>query len=97
MGVGRSNGPVTPAFGPTRLRQIVRNLVTNALRYGGDRVQVLVSGTGVVSQILVQVSGGPIPASRVATMFNPFGHWDDGVARPTLSALAWRLLEASLG
>lgn len=67
---------------PTRLRQIVRNLVTNALRYGGDRVQVLVSGTGVVSQILVQDSGGPIPASRVATMFNPFEHWDDGGRTP---------------
>ncbi len=31
---------------PTRLRQIVRNLITNALRYGGDRVRVVVSNEG---------------------------------------------------
>jgi two-component system sensor histidine kinase MtrB len=67
---------------PTRLRQIVRNLITNALRYGGDRVQVVVTENGAVSCIQVHDSGGPIPASRVETMFNPFEHWDDGGRTP---------------
>jgi signal transduction histidine kinase len=67
---------------PTRLRQIIRNLITNALRYGGDVVRVLVAENGQVASIQVRDSGGPIPASRVETMFNPFEHWDDGGRTP---------------
>jgi two-component system sensor histidine kinase MtrB len=67
---------------PTRLRQIIRNLITNALRYGGDIVRVLVAENGQVASIQVRDSGGPIPASRVETMFNPFEHWDDGGRTP---------------
>lgn len=67
---------------PTRLRQIVRNLITNALRYGGDRVRVVVANQGGVGEIQVRDSGGPIEPSRVETMFNPFEHWDDGGRTP---------------
>jgi two-component system sensor histidine kinase MtrB len=63
---------------PTRLRQIVRNLVTNAFRYGGPKVHVNVKDlTGLVA-IEVRDSGGPIPASRVLTMFDPFDRGDGG-------------------
>jgi two-component system sensor histidine kinase MtrB len=62
----------------TRLRQIVRNLVTNAFRYGGPKVHVNVKDlTGLVA-IEVRDSGGPIPASRVLTMFDPFDRGDGG-------------------
>lgn len=82
---------------PTRLRQIVRNLVTNALRYGGDKVKVLVSSTDGVGQILVQDSGGPILPSRVPPCSTRSSIGTMEVARPTLSAWAWRSLEASRG
>ena len=63
---------------PTRLRQIVRNLVTNAFRYGGPRVHVSVKGFAGQIAIEVRDSGGPIPASRVLTMFDPFDRGDGG-------------------
>jgi signal transduction histidine kinase len=63
---------------PTRLRQIVRNLVTNAFRYGGPRVQVSVKDFAGLVAIEVRDSGGPIPASRVLTMFDPFDRGDGG-------------------
>ena len=63
---------------PTRLRQIVRNLVTNAFRYGGPRVRVSVKDFHGLVAIEVRDSGGPIPATRVLTMFNPFDRGDGG-------------------
>ena len=66
----------------TRLRQVVRNLVTNALRYGGEAVNVVIGRDDQVGFVEVRDSGGPIPAGRVETMFNAFEHWDDGGRTP---------------
>lgn len=65
---------------PNRLRQIVRNLVTNAFRYGGPVVRVAISDNPPT--IEVRDTGGPIPANRVTTMFDPFDHADDGGRTP---------------
>jgi signal transduction histidine kinase len=67
---------------PTRLRQIVRNLITNAIRYGGDAINVVVSTTGQKGVIDVRDSGGPIPPARVVTMFDPFDHTDTSGRTP---------------
>jgi signal transduction histidine kinase len=67
---------------PTRLRQIVRNLITNAIRYGGEHVEVAVAQTGETTVIDVMDSGGPIHPSRVETMFEPFDHTDHGGRTP---------------
>ena len=67
---------------PTRLRQVIRNLLSNAFRYGGHRVSVDVKEEERVAHIEVRDSGGPIPANRVATMFEPFDHFDDGGRTP---------------
>lgn len=64
---------VHAACDPLRARQIVRNLITNARRHGGDRTYIDVTSTpdgGVV--IAVADSGGPIPESIQATMFEPY-------------------------
>ena len=65
-----------------RLRQILRNLITNAVRYGGDRIRVVLSEDRSHGAIEVRDSGGPIPATRVATMFDPFEHGDSGRNTP---------------
>ena len=62
---------------PTRLRQVIRNLLTNAFRYGGNRVRVEAHQGDQVAHIEVRDSGGPIPEIRVLTMFEPFDHSDD--------------------
>ncbi len=67
---------------PTRLRQVIRNLLSNAFRYGGPRVRVEVKQEERVAHIEVRDSGGPIPDSRAATMFEPFDHADDGGRTP---------------
>ncbi len=86
---GRESGRVIALTGettvwadPTRLRQIVRNLITNAIRYGGAEIGVSLSTVDGFGVIAVRDSGGPIPKSRVETMFNPFDHTDDGDRTP---------------
>ena len=76
------NGNALVWADPTRLRQVIRNLLSNAFRYGGTRVRVEVYQDDLVAHIEVRDSGGPIPDKRVATMFEPFDHADDGGRTP---------------
>lgn len=65
-------GDATVWADPARLRQIIRNLISNAIRYGGNEVAVTVLAHSGMASIEVWDSGGPIPPARVATMFQPF-------------------------
>ena len=83
--LGREAGCEVPFLGEavvwadaTRLRQIVRNLVTNAFRYGGPRIHVRIRDENEAIAIEVRDSGGPIPSARVLTMFDPFDRGDGG-------------------
>lgn len=62
---------------PRRVRQIIRNLVDNAMRYGGDDIRVRIE-TGS-NQVTLEVcdSGGPIPPEEVANIFEAFRTRDD--------------------
>ncbi len=66
------SGDATVWADPARLRQIIRNLISNAIRYGGNEVTVTVLAHSAMASIEVWDSGGPIPPARVATMFQPF-------------------------
>lgn len=57
---------------PRRTRQIVRNLVSNALRYGGERVVVRMERSGDRVELRVCDSGDPIPPEDVERIFKPF-------------------------
>lgn len=61
---------------PRRVRQILRNLVDNAVRYGGEDIRVHIE-TGA-PQIGLEVidSGSPIDPDEVETIFQPFGTRD---------------------
>lgn len=63
----------TQAMGdPVRVRQIVKNLVTNALRYGGERRRILV--VREQGQVVVEArdSGQAIDPALVERMFEPY-------------------------
>lgn len=61
------------AFGdPARVRQIVRNLISNAIRYGDGVVEISATTSGGMSQIAVANAGDPIPTEHRALIFDPY-------------------------
>jgi signal transduction histidine kinase len=71
--------PVEGVWDADRLAQVVSNLVANALEHGGDAVPVFVRAClrGELLALEVHNPGAPIPADRLATLFEPF-HGTDG-------------------
>lgn len=72
-------GPETSALADAiRVRQIVRNLLTNAIRYGGDRIWIRVgadvrpSSDGVRPYLEVVDNGDGIPLEHRASIFDPY-------------------------
>lgn len=61
---------------PLRLRQIVRNLLTNASRYGGDDIWIEVVDSGDTVVIAVVDDGGGVPARLASRIFEAYerGH-----------------------
>ena len=57
---------------PRRTRQILRNLVSNAIRYGGDKVRIRLTKVGDRIEIWVSDSGDPIHDADVERIFRPF-------------------------
>lgn len=57
---------------PIRVRQIVRNLLTNADRYGGQRIVVKARSTGDATVLDVVDDGPGVPASHRAFIFEPY-------------------------
>lgn len=58
---------------PARVRQIIRNLLTNADRYGGDHVVVEVSRVQGVARIQVRDDGPGVPEQDRVEIFEPYG------------------------
>jgi len=57
---------------PRRVRQIARNLLTNAVRHGGPRVSVEAGTSGDTAWLCIADDGPPIPPGRVARMFDAY-------------------------
>jgi len=57
---------------PTRVRQILRNLVLNALRYGGEHVRIATAHTGSSACIVVADDGPGIPEDARERIFQPY-------------------------
>jgi signal transduction histidine kinase len=64
--------PVVAVADPARVRQIVRNLITNADRYGGEMIRVC--SRAEQGEVIVEVrdSGPPIPAEMRRRIFEPY-------------------------
>ena len=63
----------TRAWGdPLRTRQIIRNLIANAIRHGGENIRITASNGGAMMTLRVHDDGEGIPADRLALAFAPF-------------------------
>jgi signal transduction histidine kinase len=73
-------GPIRAVGDPARVRQIVRNLLTNAERYGGSRVSIDI--TKVYDRVIVAVTddGPGLPRQEWDKIFEPYhrGHHTPG-------------------
>ncbi len=68
---------------PGRFRQVVRNLLTNAYRYGGSSVEVRIANGGRMVHVRVVDDGDGVPAGREDLIFEPYqrGHDSTGPTR----------------
>ncbi|HSJ85530.1 MAG TPA: PAS domain-containing sensor histidine kinase [Acidimicrobiia bacterium] len=57
---------------PRRTRQILRNLISNAMRYGGEEIRVSIDKVGDRVETRVQDSGEPIPDTDVERIFRAY-------------------------
>lgn len=58
---------------PVRLNQILRNLVVNASRYGGDSLRIHTTGTGRHTSIRVADNGAGVDKELIEHIFEPYG------------------------
>ncbi|MBV8519476.1 MAG: HAMP domain-containing histidine kinase [Acidobacteria bacterium] len=77
-----SSGATSGEWDAARLRQVVSNLVANAVQYGADTTPVEVSARGDESDVLLVVGneGTPIPRSALPTIFDPFVRAPEGAS-----------------
>jgi signal transduction histidine kinase len=67
------SGPSATVSGdPGRVRQILRNLISNALRYGGQQVRVCVASNGSTAQVTVSDDGIGVPPEDSESIFEPY-------------------------
>ena len=57
---------------PVRVRQVIRNLLTNAVRYGGRQVHVTFGGDDRWAHVDVHDDGSGIPDHDLEAIFEPF-------------------------
>lgn len=68
---------------PIRLRQIVRNLLTNAFRYGGPSIRVTASGDDSRVWLDVADNGEGVPPEAVKTIFDAYERAHRTAGRPS--------------
>jgi signal transduction histidine kinase len=66
-------GEAPPAYADgVRFRQVLRNLLTNARRYGGESVSIEVGTRGRMVTVAVVDDGQGVPEDRVEAIFEPY-------------------------
>jgi signal transduction histidine kinase len=64
--------PVKCAGDPQRVRQVIRNLVTNALRYGGPTVEIRINSDQAGGHLLVVDNGAGVPRGHEERVFEAY-------------------------
>lgn len=67
---------------PIRVRQVIRNLVTNALRYGGDEITITTHRDGPDVTLVFSDNGEGIPNEYRRRIFDPYHRGDSGISEP---------------
>jgi signal transduction histidine kinase len=67
-----TNGSPLVGADPQRVRQIIRNLITNAQRYGGPAIRVVVGAEGTRGFLEVRDSGEPLSPLGRSEIFEPY-------------------------
>lgn len=67
-----SGDSVRASADPVRVRQIVRNLISNAIRYGGDKIEISIGRKGSSTFTVVSDDGPAIEPGDVEAIFEPY-------------------------
>ncbi|MFP5333316.1 MAG: ATP-binding protein [Acidimicrobiia bacterium] len=67
---------------PGRLRQIIRNLVGNAVKHGGLSISVTADVAGGHCHLIVRDDGAGIPPEAEQSLFEPYRHGDQRSDQP---------------
>jgi len=67
---------------PFRVRQVVRNLLQNAQRYGGDDVAILIERHGTTPIVIVSDDGPGVPLGSEETIFRAYERAHGSSAQP---------------
>lgn len=65
---------------PGRVRQIIRNLITNAARYGGDQIEVRVNEVGDMVHLEVADDGPGLQTGEWERVFEPYYRVDQNAS-----------------
>ncbi len=74
--------PASAVGDPARVRQIVRNLISNAFRYGGGAIEVAVGSGPDTAWLTVSDEGVGIPEDERERVFLPYHRGADGNRTP---------------
>ncbi|MGA8038717.1 MAG: HAMP domain-containing sensor histidine kinase [Acidimicrobiia bacterium] len=67
---------------PLRCRQVIRNLLTNAIRYGGTRIAVVVRRLGDLAQVVVIDDGDGVSEAEAELIFERYYRSDQSPTQP---------------
>ncbi len=71
-GISSASKPVTAIADPVRVRQILRNLLTNAVRYGGGDIWVRVDQANGTASVQVLDDGAGVSPSESESIFDRY-------------------------
>lgn len=77
-----AKGNSTAWADPLRVRQIIRNLVTNAIKYGGDRIAIAVQETDDTSTVVVSDNGVGVADREAKLIFERYYRSDQSPTQP---------------
>ena len=80
-------GPVWAIADPHRFRQVLRNLISNADRYGGSKVTVSIVPAGPVASIVVADDGDGVHPADETSIFMPYRRSRDTAPAPGSTGL----------
>ena len=78
----RTQGEPTSFSDPLRVRQIIRNLLTNAARYGGADVRLTIDDRDNLPVVIVSDDGPGVPAGEERAIFEPYQRASGGRIAP---------------